>query len=67
MNEFGSYIRYSGCYNWNQIYAARRKIGEHKQQAEEQEQEETKIQNEVQQGGDGTDRMADVPDSRDGL
>jgi hypothetical protein len=52
MNEFGPYIR--RCYNWNEIHAARKKIGEHKQQAEEREQEETKIPDEVQQGGDGT-------------
>jgi hypothetical protein len=38
-----------------------RKIGEHKKQAEEREQEETKIQGEMQQGGDGKDGMADVP------
>ena len=66
MNEFGPHIRYSGCYNWNEIHAARRKIREHKQ-LEEGEQEETNIQDEVQQVGDGTDRMADVPASHDGL
>jgi hypothetical protein len=36
-------------------------IAEHKQQAEEQEQDE------AQKGGDGTDRVADVPASHDGL
>jgi hypothetical protein len=44
----------------------RRKIREHKQ-PDEGEQGETNIQDEVQQGGDGTDRMADVPASHDGL
>jgi hypothetical protein len=67
MNEFGPHIRHYGCYNWNEIHAARKKIGEHKQQAEEREQEEIKTQDEVQQGDDGTDRMTDVPASRDGL
>jgi hypothetical protein len=68
MNEFGPRIRHHGCYNWNEIHAARKKIGEHKQQAEEQEQEqeEIKTEDEVQQGDDGTDRMTDVPASRDG-
>lgn len=42
MNEFSPYICHSGCYNWNEIHAARKKIGEHKQQAKEREQEETK-------------------------
>jgi hypothetical protein len=67
MNEFGPHIRHSGCYNWSEIHAARKKIGEHKQQAEEREQEETETQDEVQQGDDGTDRVADVPASRDGI
>lgn len=67
MNEFGPYICHSGCYNWREIYAARKKTGEHKQQAEEREQEETKIHDEVQQCGDRTDKMADMPVSRDGL
>jgi hypothetical protein len=66
INEFGPHIRHSGCYNWNEIHAARRKIREHKQ-PEEGEQGETNIQDEVQQGGDGTDGMADVPASHDGL
>lgn len=65
MNEFGPYIRHYGYYNWNEIHAARKKIGEHKQQAAEQE--ETKIQDELQQGGDGTDKMADVLASYDSL
>ena len=67
MNESGPHVRHYGCYNWNEIYAARKKIGEHTQQAEEWEQEERKTQDEVQQGDDGTDRMTDVPASRDGL
>jgi hypothetical protein len=67
MNDFGPHIRHYGCYNWSEIYAARKRIGEHKQQAEEREQEETKTQDEVQQGDDGKDRMADIPASRDGL
>lgn len=54
MNEFGPHVRHSGCYNWNEIRAARKKIGEYKQQAEEREREETKIQDGVQQRGDGT-------------
>lgn len=37
MNEFGLYIRHSGCCNWNDIHATRRKFREHKQQAKEQE------------------------------
>ncbi len=32
----------------------------HKQQAEEGEQDETKTQDKVRQGNDGTDRMANV-------
>src|SRR5258706_115076 len=67
MNEFGRYIRYSGCYNLNEIHTARKKIGKHKQQAEEQEQEEAKSEDEAQQGDDGTDRIADVLVSRDRL
>lgn len=67
MNESGPHIRHSGCYNWNEIHAARKKIGEYKQQAEERERGEIRMQDEVQQGGDGTDRMADLPASRDGL
>jgi hypothetical protein len=42
MNKFGPYIRHSGCYNWNEIHAAEENR-EHRQQAEEREQEETKI------------------------
>ncbi|KAI9766958.1 MAG: hypothetical protein M1839_004666 [Geoglossum umbratile] len=60
-------IRHFGCYNWNEIYAAQKKILEHKQQAEGQEQGETKTQDEMQQGDDGIDRMANVLVSRDGL
>lgn len=66
-NDLGPRIGHSGCYNWNEIHAAQRKIREHKQQAEVREQEEIMIQDEVQQDGDVTDRMADVPASRDGL
>lgn len=65
MNEFGPHIRHSGYYNWNEIHATRRKIREHKQ-PDEGEWGETNIQDE-EQGGDGTDRMADVPASRGGL
>jgi hypothetical protein len=69
MNEFGPHIRHSGCYNWNEIHSARKKIGEYKQQAEEheREREDTKIQDEMQEGGDRPDKMADVPASRDRL
>lgn len=65
MNESGPHIRHSGCYNWNEIRAARKKIGKYELQAEEREREreETKMQDEVQQGSDGTDRMTDVPAS----
>jgi len=67
MNELVPHIRYSGCYNWNEINAARRRIWEHKQPAEEQDNEETNIQDELQQGGNGGNRMTDVQASRDGL
>ncbi|CZR67380.1 uncharacterized protein PAC_17279 [Phialocephala subalpina] len=70
MNEFGAYIRQYGCYNWNEIHVARRRIREHKQQAEEREREDIQreeSQDELNQGGDGTDRIADVSASRDKL
>ena len=69
MDDGGRSIRHSGCYNWNEIRAARRKILEYKPQTEEQEQEqeEIKIQDEVQQGGDGIDGVVNVPVSHDGL
>ena len=56
-----------GCYNWNEIHAARRRIGDHKQQAEEWEREETQMQDELHQGGDRMDRTADVPAGDDKL
>lgn len=67
MNELGAYIRHSGCYNWNEIYAAQRRIGEHKQQAEQQELEEMQIQDELHQGSDGTDRITNLTASHDKL
>ncbi|RDW64626.1 hypothetical protein BP6252_10277 [Coleophoma cylindrospora] len=67
MHESGPHIGHSGCYNWAEIHAARKKIGKYEHEAEEWEREETKMQDEVQQGDDGTDRMADVPASRDEL
>jgi hypothetical protein len=67
MNELGPHIGHSGCYNWREIHAARKKIGEYKLEAEEREREETNMQAEVQQGDDGIDRMVDVPTSRDRL
>jgi len=59
-NESSAYICHSGCYNWNEIHAASRRIGDHKQQAEEREWEETQMQDELDQGGDRMDRTADV-------
>ncbi|RDW68634.1 hypothetical protein BP5796_09291 [Coleophoma crateriformis] len=67
MHESDPHIGHFGCYNWGEIHAARKKIGKYEQEAEEWEREETKMQDEVQQGDDGTDKMADVPASRDGL
>ena len=67
MNELGPHITHSGCYNWREIHAARKKIGEYKQEAEEREQEELNMQAEVHQGDDRTGRMADTPTSRDRL
>ena len=67
MNELGPHIAHSGCYNWREIHAAQKKIGEYKQEAEEREREESIMQAEVQQGDDRMDRMADVPTSRDRL
>ena len=53
-NEFGLYIRSSDSYNWSEIHVTRKKIGEHQQHAEEREQEENKkIPDEVEKGGDG--------------
>jgi hypothetical protein len=66
MNELGPRIRQYGCYGWNEIHAARRKIGEHKQQSEEWKQE-TKLQNKKQQGGNGRDRTVNVSASRERL
>ena len=65
MNELGPHIGHSGCYNWSEIHAARKKIGEYEQEAEEWE--ETNMQDEVQQGDNGTDKIADVPTSCDRL
>jgi hypothetical protein len=67
MNESGSHIRHSGCYNWNEIRAARKKTGECKQHLEERGRKETKMQDVMQQGGDAMSRMIEVPASRDGL
>lgn len=61
MNELGPYIGHAGFYNWNEIYAARKRIRE---QAEVLKQEETNIQAEMHQASSGTDREADVSDSR---
>lgn len=66
INELGPRIRQYGCYGWNEIHAARRKIGEHKQQSEEWKQE-TKLQNKKQQGGNGRDRTVNVSASRERL
>ncbi|KAI9764032.1 MAG: hypothetical protein M1840_008908 [Geoglossum simile] len=57
MNESGASIRRSGCYNWNEISAARRRIGEHRQEAEERDREETQMQDELHQASDATDRV----------
>jgi hypothetical protein len=55
MDELGSSIRHSGCYNWCEVYAARRRMEKDSSERLEQEQEEQDIEKFQDEPGHASD------------